>query len=348
MNKFKEILKKLDPEAKVITESVQNELVTLFEEKDKSIREEAYAKALVECEKKLDAMDEEVTQKTRQLVRRIDESNAKKLKKVVEAMDGSYAKKMKHLVEKIDDKHSDAVKKLVEAIDADVTGKTKKLVEAIDKDHTAKMRKVAEHYEGKLVNEKLAKSVSNYLDEYVKDVMPEKIVVNEAKLGRLEKFYEQLRELVMINDEKFQSEIKEAVLDAKGIIESKDKEIDKLMMEKAELKAKMSIKEAKTTLESKVKDLSPKMKLYLESFFKDADVKTIEGKFDEAVKAYKDEEGKARQKLVESASEKAKVQSPVIQEGEVKPQGQTAVVTEAKDPMLDIYAKSVAKTLRKL
>lgn len=305
-DKFREIITKLDPEKNVITEDVQNELVTMMGEKEKAIREVAYAKALKVVNKKLQQMDEEHAEKLREIVEKVKENYEKKL----EDMDSDHTEKLQKIVEHIDKDHTQKVKQIVEAIDEDHTNKLKTLVESIDNDHSSKLQKIVEHFESKKINDQMVEAVSDYLDVYLEKVMPEKTLVNEAKLRRLERFHEQVREIAMVNDDFVQTEIREAVEDAASQIKGKEEEIDKLMLEKVELSNKIKKFEAKQLLSEKCKDLSPKLLAYVQTRFEDADSEEIEEQFNEAVKAFKIEETAKRKRLVEQADTMAKIRNP--------------------------------------
>ena len=336
-NKFTEILAKIDPEKKILTESVQTELATLMEGKEKQIKEQAFTEASKLMDKKITALNEE---------------HAVTLKTELEKQDAAMTAKAKTLVEDIDKKHTAKVDTLVETIDKNHTAKMSKALRKVDESNTSKLELIVNKSKAKIeelkkaqVSDKIVEAVDGYIDEYIKEVLPAPAVVNESKLNRLEKMYGQMRELVMVNDDTFQTEVKEAVLDAKKIIEDKETEIDGLMFEKIELKKKLNKIEAARLLENKTSNLSPKTKAYLEVCFKDADVKEIEERFDEAVKAFKDEESKRRTKIVSESASKKKIVDPVkSKEDVIKP------IVEQMQPkksnIMDAYAGTVSKMNR--
>ena len=334
MNKFTEILSKIDPDKKILTESVQNELVELMETKEKQIKESAFGEATKVMDKKIETLNEE---------------HASTLKTELEKLDDENTAKAKSLFETVDTKHIAKVEKLVEAINKDHCEKFIKAVSTRDEANTSTLKMIVEKFKGKIedlkkaaVSDKIVESVDGFLDEYMKDILPVATVVNESKLDRLEKMYNQMRELVMVNDETFQTEVKEAVLDAKTIIEEKESEIDNLMFEKIELKKKISKMEAVRLLENKTHNLSPKTKAYLDVCFKDSEVSEIEERFDEAVKAFKDEESKRRTKIVSESASKKKIVDPVkSKEDVIKP-----IVEDMQKKSYDImdsYAGTVNK-----
>jgi hypothetical protein len=332
MSKFKEILTKIDPEKKILTEDVQNELVSMMEAKEKTIKEEAMKDALTLAEKKYENIGEQTRQQ---------------IKEALEKQDADYAAKFAEAIEKKDADDVKMLDTIVEAMDKDHSVKFKKALKKQDKDHSGKLKNIVTKYGKKMkevkesvASHRIVSAVDSFVDEYIKEISPVATVVNEAKLGRLEKMYGQLREMVMVNDETFQTEIKEAVLDAKKIIDEKDAEIDKLMFEKIEMKKMVEKTEAAKLLENKIKDTPPKMKAYLEVCFKDASRSEIEERFDEAVKAFKTEESKRRQTAVNEATSKKKIEHPVTsKEDEIRP------IIESQKPasIMDSYAGIVTK-----
>ena len=123
----------------------------------------------------------------------------------------------------------------------------KQVVEAIDIDHAGKLDKLVKIYESKQAPEKIVEAVSDFMETYLEEVMPKAAMINEARLNRLEKMYGTMKQLLVVNDEYVSTEVKEAVEDANSQIASKDKEIDKLMLEKVELKKKIGEIEAAMT-----------------------------------------------------------------------------------------------------
>ncbi len=335
MDKFKEILNKLDPEKKFITESVQNDLVTLMEEKQKQWIEEGYKKA----SKKYSELDKKHANKVKKLV----EKTKTKYEKLLEKMDEEHANKVEKLFEAIDSDHAKKMNKIVEAINEDHTSKLNTLVEAIDSDHTKKLDKIVEHYENGKYGKVLAESIDDFLDTYLEEVKPKETLVNESRLNRLEDTMGQLKEILMINDNYIQTEIKEAVMDAQSQIEKKDTEIDDLMFEKVEIKKQLDKFEAKQMLSEKTEDMSPKQKAYIEVYFKNADKEEIEEKLNEAVKAFKEEEKTKREEIIAEANSKRQVKRPVIKEEKEK-------IVENKenvDPKMAQYISTINKNKNK-
>lgn len=255
-----------------------------------------------------------------------EEAYAKALEvtnKKLEEQDEEYTKKVKLLIEKIDNSYTKSLKKLVEDIDTD---------------HTKKLLKVKKFFEEQNITEQMVESVSSFLDTYLAEVTPKEEIIDQAKLKRLEKIVLNIKESIMLTDDEVQKEFKEAILDAKTQLDTKDKTIDSLMLEKVELKQKINKIEVGQLLESKTKNMSPKLKAYFETLFKDADKITIEEKFEEAKKAFESEEAKRRDKLIAEADSKKQVKNPVIKE-------EKEIVTKDIDPEVAKYIPVTQKSL---
>ena len=202
-------------------------------------------------------------------------------------------------------------KKLMEAKDIEHAEKMKTIVEKVDKSFTKKLQEAINTMKDKNDME-LAKKVSDYLDATLEESIPEKVVVDYHKLRKLEKLFENMRTQLLVTDEFVQSEVREAVMEAKGMLEDKDKKINDLLVEKVSMKKMLGKNEAESLLESKVKNMPMKKVAYLNTFFKNADKAKIESKFNEACVAFDRQEKSERQKLVnESKNNGIKVVPPV-------------------------------------
>lgn len=311
---FMEFLNKIDPSNSVLTESAKKELVAMMDQRIASLKEESYMKAKREYEQKTEKLTEEHT---------------KKMQDIYTKTKSLYENK----IQKIDDEASRLMEDLYNKVDKVASEKLMEYAKLVDKNHTDKMIKLSESYKKqiklveskKTVDEKLVEGVSKYLDTYLEEQIPTKQLINEAKLNRLEKMFNQIKEITFINDDYVQTEIKEAILDANQIIKSKEDavkvketEIDRLMMEKVELKHQIEKIEASNLLSEKTKDMTPSMKAYVETVFKNADKKEIEERLNEAVNAFRTEEEAKKQQLLAESEKNRKVKAPVILTEEVE------------------------------
>lgn len=260
---FKKLLDDLSSKDLLSEEKVE-ELESLFEDKLKDYKEQIYNEAL-------------------------------------DAIDIEHGKKLDEVLAKIDEDHSELLDKVIAKMDEEACEGLKKVMEHLDEKHTAGLQAVIDKYE-KEIKEELEQKVGDFLDVYMEDALPEDKIVDKIRLEKLEEMVAQIKKAVVISEISMDEEIKEAVLDAKQIIESKDEEINQLMVEKIELTKKLKRNEATKLLEDKVKDVTPKLRAYLETRFKDSDATEIEEQFEEAVKAFEEDEQLIREDLKNNTS----------------------------------------------
>lgn len=346
---FETLLQQLQ-EKELISEEQKAEYIESFDKGITEIKEGAFKSALdtvdeehaKKFQESIDKIDEDHRAKLQALLEKIDDEHTKKLQDVVEAIDEDHGKKLQEIIEKvkndIDEDHGAKLEEILEKIDEEHAEKLQAVIDKIDEDHTEKLKAIIKAYQDR-DDAKITEQISDYLDLYLEEVKPEKEMADVAKIKRLEKMFEAFKEILVINDDKIQEEIKEAVLDGAAIIEEKDKEINRLMLEKVELNKKLKLDEAQKVLEEKIKECSPKLKAYLETTFKNADKETIEEKFDEAVQAFETEESDRRQQLAEDAKEGNKVQPKTVV---------TENLSEVRSAptMMDMYANIIKKSIK--
>ena len=262
-------------------------------------------------------------------------------KKALETVDESHAKQLKDKMEKLDEEHSAAFDKIMKKVDAEHSKKLKQTITQLDEKCSKTLVDVVKKMKSKSINEGLVNKISDYFDAYIKETVPTKNIIDESRIAKLESMYRNMRELLLVNDSYIQKEIKEAVNDAKKQLLEKDKSINQLMLEKVTLVKEAKSKESKELLDEKCKDMTPKMKAYIETSFKNADTKEIEERLDEAVKAFKEDETKVREKLVSKADQKRKITNPVITEENVITEN-----VEQIDPEMDQYANILNKSYK--
>jgi hypothetical protein len=232
---------------------------------------------------------------------KLKEYKEKIYEEAVDAVDADHIKQLEKVMRKVDKDHVDLLEKVLEKVDEDHTALLDKALKVIDEDHTEKVKLVANKYE-KDLSEEIESKVSDFLDVYLEDKLPEDKVVDSIRLEKLEEMASEIKKLVVVSEISMDEEIKEAIVDAKEIIESKDEEINQLMLDKIEVNKKLKKIEAEKLLEDKCKNINPKMRAYLETRFKDADTLEIEDKFEEAVKAFTEDETLLREELKGSTS----------------------------------------------
>jgi hypothetical protein len=254
------------------------------------------------------------------------------------SIDEDHIEKLNLVMEKIDNEHTELLEKVVKSIDEKHLGLLNQVIESIDEDHTSKLQMVVEKYEKGLLEEVESK-VSDFLDVYIEDKLPEDTIVDKIKLDKYENMMEEIKKAVMLSDIAMNEELKEAFLDGKEMLEDKDKEINQLMIEKIEINKKLKTIEAKHLLEDRCKNMTPKLAAYIETRFKDADKEEIEEQFEEAIKAFNEDEQLIREELQQQVHSTVNPKK-VITEGAVDDR------TSDKDPLMEQYLNRYKNSYR--
>lgn len=229
----------------------------------------------------------------------VNEKADKKAELQVEAalnkVDEEHSEKLQKLVEAIDADHTSKLKKLVETIDFDHSVKLKKVLSKIDEEHTLKLQQVIEKYETTLNEEaetfrsRLVDEVSNYLDLYIEKVIPTEQVNEAVENIRARKTLEQVRQLVAIDENFIDSEVKEALVDGKRTIDSLRKELNEALEANTELNYKLNRSEAALLLEDKTKDLPDAAKSYVNKLLKGKSPEYIQENYQYVVEMFEKE-----------------------------------------------------------
>ena len=207
-------------------------------------------------------------------------------------LDEDYTAKLEQLVEKIDTDHTAKLKKLVEAIDTDHAVKLQKLVKGIDSKHTKMLEQVVEKYEGQLqeeaksFQERIVEEVSNYLDLYVDKALPKEQISEAVANIKAANQLKQIRQIVGINEEFVDSEVKEALVDGKKTIDSLRAELNEALKENAELALKANKAEAKIILEAKTADMPSSKKQFINRLLGNKAPEYIEENFQYVVEMF--------------------------------------------------------------
>jgi hypothetical protein len=236
---FKEILKEQFKD--LITEDT---LTAVHEAFEQAVNEKAEAKAKLQTEA---------------AILKIDEDHSDKLKTLVEAIDADHTAKLQKLVETIDFDHSQKLQKVLAKIDEKHTGM---LMQVIEK-YESELKESAETFSNRVVDE-----VSNYLDLYLEKVVPTEQVNEAVENIKAKKTLDAIRQLVAIDEEYIDNEVKEALLDGKKTIDSLKKELNEAIEVNAELGNKLNRTESALLLEQKTKELPESAKAYVTKLLK--------------------------------------------------------------------------------
>jgi len=189
-------------------------------------------------------------------------------------IDEEHSEKLEHLLESIDADHTAKLQKLVEAIDTDHTAKLQNVVKAIDEKHADMLEHVVSKYEKALqteastYKEKIVEEVSNYLELYLDKIVPTKQINEAVENIQARRIIDQIRQLVSIDEQFINSEIKEALIDGKETITSLQKELNEAVEKNTSLSQRLGEVESALLLENKTKTLDESTKRYVKRLLK--------------------------------------------------------------------------------
>lgn len=266
-------------------------------------------------------------------------------------IDEEHSAKLQHLLESIDSDHTQKLQRLIEAIDADHTNKLKKVLNAIDDKHTVMLEQVITKYENTLQQEattykdKLVEDVSNYIELYIDKLIPQSQIDEATNNIQARRVLEQVRQLISIDEEYINSEIKEALVDGKRTIDSLRKELNEAVSTNRDLDQKLTGVESALLLENKTKGLPEDTRRYVKRLLKDKPVDYIKENYQYVVEMFEKEsriqedlhkDEVVRQRLVESVIDRPEVELSSIQDDIVPSQdtsraaGVTGYLSEMK------------------
>ena len=197
---------------------------------------------------------------------------------------------------KMDDEHSKKLQTLIEAIDEDHTNKFKTVIAKIDETHTKKLKDVIAKYETELkegaekLRNELIGQVSNYLDLYIKETIPEAQLKEAVENIRARKMLEEIKKIVAVDPEFISENFKEALKDGHDQIEKLREDMNQKTKENVDLNQKLIGIESKMLLESKVKDLPENKKNFVMKLMEGKKPEEIEANFKYVTEMYEKDE----------------------------------------------------------
>ena len=202
------------------------------------------------------------------------------------------------------------------------------------------------------MQEQLVEMISQFLDEHIESVRPVGEVISEHEIKQLKKFRQTVRDLTIANEMDLKTEIRESFEDGLETINSLKKQIKTLTNEKKDVASKLDEATKKNLLSDKLSGLAPKKRAFLESMFKDSSVLEIEEKFNEAKAAFEQDEVSKRKAIAESKKAKPSVAPKAIVPESVNPKSRRKPLVENKeevseqtvDPMMQQYVNSLNRT----
>lgn len=217
-----------------------------------------------------------------------------------------------------DELYAEKLEQLIKAIDKDHTAKLKQVVEAIDKDNANKLVKVIKRYEGVLNEEaslfktKLVESISDYLEEYIDEVIPVTAIEEATKNRTATEVLSNLRKVLAVDSALMSESVKDAVVDGKQQIDALSKKVDELSKENKLLKEQYLTTKSALLLESKTANLSEKKREYMVRVLGDKSPKFIEENFDYTLRLFEKKEKERLDLLKEEAYKSRTVKADAV------------------------------------
>jgi len=221
-----------------------------------------------------------------------------------------------------DQEYSEKLIQVLEAIDRDKTGKLIKVVEAIDRNNALKLKRVirkynkALHGDARAFKESVIKHISDYLELYVKEMIPQTAINEAVKNKKAYTVLAGLRNQLSIGSSLLDESVRTAVIDGKQQIEALQEEVNRKNRQMEQLVEQYRGVAANLLLEQKSAGLPAKKKEYLKKVLGSRSPEFINENFDYTLKLYEKKEREQLETLKEEAMEnrKVKVKAPSINE----------------------------------
>jgi hypothetical protein len=340
--KLKTVLKDIDPEQEVFTESVVSKLSEIVEERASELMEAMDSDHAEKLEEAIKHVRKQAEVAQQAALDRMDEDHAEKLEEAIKQLNERAEADKQAALDRMDEDHAEKMKHALDVIDEDHTNKAKQMIESIDSEHAEKLQKVIDTLTVKRIDEGLVDQVSDYLDTYLAESIPAGKEIEFEKLHRLEKIFNEARELFSVTDDYVQSEVAEALQEAKTRMDEQEAEINSLMLEKIKLNKQLKANEAHDELESKIEHLTESEKSFVRSHLDGKDVDQIsEQAVNEAVKAY--------EKMLKENRDKARARSNkhkrLLHERRNEPtRAPRKPADDNGDALIDMYVDVIDKT----
>tara|TARA_A100001011_G_scaffold335463_1_gene364414 strand:- start:817 stop:1677 length:861 start_codon:yes stop_codon:yes gene_type:complete len=175
--------------------------------------------------------------------------------------------------------------------------------------------------------EKVVEGIDKYLSTVVEDHLPEQPVVDYAKLDKLEKTFESMRDTLLITNDDVQTKVDNILEDVQEELSQKSDLLNDAIKRNIEYKTKLDKIDAENTLSEKVSDLPEFERTKLEKVFSESTSEEINEAFEKELEKIQTEDFE---------TEEVDNSAPVIQEK----------VEEAQSE-LDMYAQLAERFLPK-
>ncbi len=182
--------------------------------------------------------------------------------------------------------HEEEVRKIEEAFDS--------VVEKMNEVKAKEIKLALYNYRNNetltFKEEKVVEGIDKYLSAVVEDHLPEQPVVDYAKLDRLEKTFESVRDTLLISSDEVQSKVDSILEDVQEELAQKSDMLNEAIKRNIDYKAQIDGIEAKNTLSEKVSDLPEFERKKLEKVFKESTTEEINEAFESELEKIQSED----------------------------------------------------------
>ena len=210
-------------------------------------------------------------------------------------------------VEKLDEDYAGKLEQLLEAIDRDSAYKMRLVVEAMDKKHTMMLKKVINKHNKVIVEDartfknRLVKTLSKYLIEYVDDAIPTESINEAVKNRKAAIVLENLKKSLGVSSMLMKESVKEAIFDGHRQITTLRKKNANAVKTARVLKEKLDTTTGQLLIEQRIKSLPTGKQEYMRRMLTNKSPEFIVENFNYILKLYDQEKTDRREVLKEEA-----------------------------------------------
>lgn len=202
-----------------------------------------------------------------------------------------------------DDLYAKKLNELVSAIDKDHSLKLNRVVESVDLSNSKKLATIINRYEKELhgsakdFKNTLVESISNYLEEYIDESIPQKEILEATQNRTAMEVLTNLRKVLAVDSSLMSESVKDAVVDGKAQITQLSDRLEKAERENVILKEAYNKTKTDLLLETKTSALPEKKAQYLRRILHDKSPEFIEENFDYTARLF-DKKSSERLKVI--------------------------------------------------
>jgi uncharacterized membrane protein YheB (UPF0754 family) len=183
---------------------------------------------------------------------------------------------------------AEEIPKLLKKMDEDFTKTLIESVDGVDTAYTKILTKLTERCEkvikNPIISEKLVTKLSSFIDAYITEAIGEQPVVEVEKAKQLKKFYEDVREAVLVNNEEIQESIAKKTSAVEAEVKQLKESLNEALKAKVTLNEQLNATKKSELIDSKVESLAPIIEKRVREFFKDTSYAEVKESVDSVIK----------------------------------------------------------------